>query len=245
MEQLAKLGFSQSYTYFTWRNSKYELEQYMRELTAGPASEYFRPNFWPNTPDILHESLQTGGRPAFIQRLVLAATLSASFGIYGPAYELCVNAPRDPGTEEYLDSEKYEVKHWDTDAAWSLKEFITRINRARRDNAALHRNDTLRLLDVNNDQMMAYIKTDQDSQNVVVVVVNLDVNNTQSGTVQFPWWELGMDKEESYQLYDVIDGALYTWRGEWNYVSLNPHVLPAHVFQLRRFRPELPELRAK
>jgi starch synthase (maltosyl-transferring) len=234
METLGKLGFSQSYTYFTWRNAKWELEQYVRQLTTPPVSDYFRPNFWPNTPDILHEYLQHGGRPAFVIRLILAATLGASYGIYGPAFELGVGQAREAGSEEYLDSEKYEVKHWDVDDPSSLQHLIARVNRTRHENAALQRNDTLKLLRVDNDNLLAYMKTSEDGENIVVCVVNLDPYNTQSGTLQIPWWELGMDKEEAYQMHDLLDGAYYDWRGEFNYVQLNPHVLPAHVFTLRR-----------
>jgi starch synthase (maltosyl-transferring) len=231
MQRLAKLGFSQSYTYFTWRNSKWELSEYMRELTQTDVKEYFRPNFWPNTPDILHEYLQTGGRTAFMTRLVLAATLSANYGIYGPAFELCVNLPREPGSEEYLDSEKYEVKFWDLDAPYSLREFIGRVNRIRKQNSALQRNDGFQLLDTNNDQLFTYSKQSEDG-NRVVVVVNLDPHNLQSGWVRVPHDEFGLVPGESFELHDLLDGGRYTWRGEWNYVELNPHILPAHILRL-------------
>jgi starch synthase (maltosyl-transferring) len=243
MEQLGKLGFSQSYTYFTWRNSKWELEQYIRQLTTPPVSDYFRPNFWPNTPDILHEYLQHGGRPAFVIRLILAATLSGNYGIYGPAFELGLHEAREPGTEEYIDSEKYEVKHWDVNDPGSLQHLIARINRVRHDNEALQRNDTLKLLRVDNDNLLAYMKTSEDGENIVICVVNLDPFNTQAGTLQIPFWELGMDSEEGYQMHDLLDGAFYNWRGEYNFVQLNPHVLPAHVFALKRFNRPDPSLR--
>jgi starch synthase (maltosyl-transferring) len=231
MQRLAKLGFSQSYTYFTWRNSKWELSDYMRELTQTDVREYFRPNFWPNTPDILHEYLQTGGRPAFMTRFVLAATLSANYGIYGPAFELCVNLPGEPGSEEYLDSEKYEVMFWDLDAPHSLREFIGRVNRIRRQNPSLQRNDGFQLLDTNNDQLFAYSKQSEDG-NRVMVVVNLDPHNLQSGWLRVPYDELGVVPGESFELHDLLDGGRYTWRGEWNYVELNPHILPAHILRL-------------
>ncbi|HWC29170.1 MAG TPA: alpha-1,4-glucan--maltose-1-phosphate maltosyltransferase [Dehalococcoidia bacterium] len=229
MQRLAKLGFSQSYTYFTWRNARWELGEYMDELTHSPVREYFRPNFWPNTPDILHEYLQHGGRPAFVIRLLLAATLSSNYGIYGPSFELCVNQPREPGSEEYLDSEKYEVKHWDLDAPQSLSELIARVNKARRENPALQRNDGYRQLECNNEQIFAYAKLNPDGSNRIVCVVNLDPHNVQSGWVRVPVTDLGLRPGESYEMRDLLDGARYTWHGEWNYVELNPHVLPGHV----------------
>jgi starch synthase (maltosyl-transferring) len=232
MYRLAKLGFNQSYTYFTWRNSKGELSEYMRELTQTEVREFFRPNFWPNTPDILHEYLQTGGRPAFVIRLLLAATLTSNYGIYGPAFELCVSQPREPGSEEYLDSEKYEVKYWDLEAPQSLSELIGRVNRIRRENPALQRNDGFRLLECNNDQIMAYAKVSEDGSNRIVCAVNVDPHNVQAGWVRVPLAELGLPSGEGYELQDLIDGARYTWHGEWNYVELNPYVLPGHVFRV-------------
>ena len=173
MYRLAKLGFSQSYTYFTWRNTKPELTRYFTELTHSEVREYFRPNLWPNTPDILNEYLQFGGRPAFMVRLVLAATLGASYGIYGPAFELLEDRPREPGSEEYLDSEKYEIKHWNRRKPDSLKEFIARVNRIRNENAALHSDHSLRFHDVDNEQIICYTKQSDDLSNIIAVVVNL------------------------------------------------------------------------
>jgi starch synthase (maltosyl-transferring) len=234
MHNLAKLGFSQSYTYFAWRNQKWDLTQYVTELMQTPAKEYFRPNFWPNTPDILNDYLQYGGRPAFIVRFVLAATLSSNYGIYGPAFELTVSAPREWGSEEYLDSEKYEVKHWEIGVSWSLREIIARVNQARYENLALHRNERLRLIEVNNEQLFAFTKTSADGENIVLVVVNLDPHNTQSGWLRLPLWEYGLEYDRPYQVHDQLDGARYVWHNEWNYVELNPHILPAHIFRLRR-----------
>jgi starch synthase (maltosyl-transferring) len=234
MEYLAKLGFSQSYTYFTWRNNKWDLERYFEHLTQTPVKEYFRPNLWPNTPDILHEYLQTGGRNAFVIRLLLAATLSASYGIYGPAFELLESAPREPGSEEYLNSEKYEIRHWDVTAAHSLKELIARVNRIRRDHPALQRNDTLSFLELHNDQLFAYMKTSPRLDDVIMVIVNLDPYNTQGGMVRTPLAELGLTETEPYEVHDLLDDARYTWQGHWNYVELNPHILPAHVLHLKR-----------
>ena len=234
MEYLAKLGFSQSYTYFTWRNNKWELERYFEQLTQTPVKEYFRPNLWPNTPDILHESLQTGGRNAFVIRLILAATLSASYGIYGPAFELLESVPREHGSEEYLNSEKYEIRHWAVTAAHSLKDLIARVNRIRRDHPALQRNDTLSFLELHNDQLFAYMKTSPRLDDVIMVIVNLDPYNTQGGMVRTPLVELGLTDIEQYEVHDLLDDARYTWQGHWNYIELNPHILPAHVLHLTR-----------
>jgi starch synthase (maltosyl-transferring) len=225
MHKLAKIGFTQSYTYFTWRNTKEELIDYFTELTQHPSREYFRPNVWPNTPDILHEALQHGGRPAFIVRLVLAATLAANYGIYGPAYELLEHRPREPGSEEYLDSEKYEVKRWERSRPDSLKALIARLNRLRHDNPALQRDWNLRFHPVDNHQLLAYSK--QHGDNIILVVVNLDFHHPQSG-----WVEL--DFEGSYQVHDVLSGGRYAWSRGRNYVQLSPHQLPAHVFQVQR-----------
>ncbi len=232
MYRLAKLGFDQSYTYFTWRTEKWDLSEYMIELTQSEVREFFRPNFWPNTPDILHEYLQNGGRPAFMIRLLLAATLTASYGMYGPTFELCVNTPREPGSEEYLDSEKYEVRHWDLEAPQSLRYFIARLNQARHEHAALQRNDGFAVLDSNNDHLFAYTKSSSDGDDRIVCIVNLDPVNRQTGWVHLPPALLGKEPGEAYELHDLLDDARYTWRDEWNYVELDPNVLPAHVLHL-------------
>ncbi len=234
MARLAKLGFTQSYTYFTWRNSKHELTEYFTELTQPPVADFFRPNAWPNTPDILSEYLQFGGRAAFMSRYVLAATLAASCGIYGPAYELCVAAPRDPGGEEYLDSEKYQLQQWEWNAPHSLRHFITRVNAIRRDHTALHDNVTLRFHRIDNDQLIGYSKWSPDGSNGLVVVVNLDPHHTQAGWLELPLEDFGIDADSSYQAHDLLGDGRYVWHGRRNFVELNPHVLPAHVFQLRR-----------
>ena len=232
MYRLAKLGFTQSYTYFTWRNSPSELGEYMQELTQTEVKEYFRPNFWPNTPDILHDVLQHGGRPAFVMRLILAATLSANYGMYGPAFELMEHTPREPGAEEYLNSEKYEVRHWDLDNPDRLSELIALVNRARHNNPALQRDDGFRLLEASNDAFMAYAKFSADGTNRVLCVVNMDPYNIQTGWVRVPAEELGITPESPYGLVDQLDGARYTWNGEWNYVELNPQVLPGHILRI-------------
>ena len=234
MYQLAKLGFTQSYTYFAWRNTKWELTQYFTELTQTEVREYFHPNLWPNTPDILTEYLQFGGRPAFISRLVLAATLGASYGIYGPAFELCETLPREPGSEEYLDSEKYEIKNWHIANADSLKDFIGRVNRIRRENPALQGDWSLRFHEVDNEQLICYSKRTDDHSDVVLVVVNLNPHHTQSGWIEFPLKELGIDPQKPYQMHDLLSDARYLWQGSRNYVELNPQFVPAHIFRIRR-----------
>jgi starch synthase (maltosyl-transferring) len=234
MYRLAKLGFSQSYTYFAWRNTKRELTEYFTELTQGLAREFFRPALWPNTPDILTEYLQTGGRPAFIVRLVLAATLGATYGVYGPAFELLEAAPREPGSEEYLNSEKYEIKRWDLERADSLQEIMTRVNAVRREHPALHRNDQLRFHEIDNDQLIAYSKSEPDRPDLVLVVVNLDPFHTQSGTLSLPLAELRLDSGRPYQVHDALTDTDYWWNGARNYIELNPDSLPAHLFIVRR-----------
>jgi starch synthase (maltosyl-transferring) len=234
MYQLAKLGFGQSYTYFAWRNTKWELTQYFTDLSQTEVREYFRPNLWPNTPDILTEYLQFGGRTAFMTRLVLAATLGASYGIYGPAFELCENRPKEPGSEEYRDSEKYKIKNWDITRSDSLKDFIGRLNRIRRENRALDGDWSLRFHRVDNEQLICYSKRTDDLSNVVLAVVNLDPHHTQSGWVDFPLEELGIDPQKPYQMHDLLSDARYLWQGSRNYVELNPQIVPAHIFRMRR-----------
>jgi starch synthase (maltosyl-transferring) len=232
MYRLAKLGFTQSYTYFTWRNTKQELTDYFTELTR--VRDFFRPNCWPNTPDILPEQLQFGGRAAFMARLVLAATLSANYGIYGPAFEHLEHAPREPGSEEYLDSEKYEQRHWDLDRADSLAPFIARVNAARRDNPALQRNDGLVFFPTDNDELICYAKIDADAENAVLVVVNLDPHHVQSGWVTLDLGILGVDEARAYQVHDALSDARFLWSGARNFVQLDPARSPAHVFRVRR-----------
>jgi starch synthase (maltosyl-transferring) len=231
MYRLAKLGFTQSYTYFTWRNTKKELTEYMTELTWTPVREFFRPNFWPNTPDILHEYLQTGGRSAFMTRLVLAATLSSNYGIYGPAYELSENVPREPGSEEYLNSEKYEIKNRDLYDPSSLRPFISRVNAIRKENPALQTNDGLQFHTIQNDQIICYSKSTADKKNVIITVVNLDPTWTQSGFVELPTEEMGIDVRHPYQMVDLLTGARFTWEGPTNYVELRPQEVPAHILR--------------
>ncbi len=232
MEQLAKVGFSQSYTYFTWRNTKWELATYLDELTNTDVKEYFRPNFWPNTPDILHQSLQTGGRPAFVTRFLLAATLSSNYGIYGPVYELCVNQPREHPSEEYLNSEKYEIKHWDTSDPHSLREFITLVNKARRENPALQHTNNLRFLDIDSDQILAYVKTSADNSNRILTILNLDPQAGQSSTLWLPLDELGLGGGEVL-VDDLLKGTTETWRGERQIINLHPSDTQVRLLRLR------------
>jgi starch synthase (maltosyl-transferring) len=234
MHALAKLGFSQSYTYFTWRNSKQELTDYFTDLARGPGRQYYRPNVWPNTPDILHETLQSGLRTVFAARLVLAATLAANYGIYGPTYELLESAPREPGSEEYRDSEKYQLRHWSVERSDSLWSLIARVNRIRRENAALQSDAGLHFCKIDNDQLIAYLKIDAASGNAILTVVNLDPHQPQSGWVDLDVDALKLDAEQPYQVHDLLSDQRYLWRGRRNYVMLEPHRAPAHVFRLRR-----------
>ncbi len=234
MERLAKVGFSQSYTYFTWRNTKAELTDYLTHLTSAPVSDYLRPNLWPNTPDILPERLQTGGRPAFAARLVLAATLSAAYGVYGPAFELLEATPREPGSEEYLDSEKYEIKSWNLDDPASLADLIARVNRVRHDNPALQRNDTLRFHPTDNDALICYSKRAPEHDDVILAVVNLDPHHTHSGWLELDLDELDVEPERPFQVHDLLGDARFLWHGARNYVELDPGVMPAHLFRIRR-----------
>lgn len=234
MYRLAKLGFSQSYSYFPWRNTKSEIVQYFTELTQTEVSEFFRPSLWPNTPDILTEYLQWGGRPAFMIRLILAATLGASYGIYGPAFELCENRPLEAGREEYLDSEKYEIRHWDLERPDSLAALIARVNRIRRENPALQWDLTLRFHHVDNDQLLCFSKVTEDLSNVIVVVVNLDYRHRQAGWVELDLDPLGLDAGEPFQVHDLLGDARYLWQGARNYVELDPAGIPGHIFRIRK-----------
>jgi starch synthase (maltosyl-transferring) len=239
MYRLAKLGFTQSYTYFTWRNTKAELIEYFTELTRPPVSEFFRANLWPNTPDILHRYLQDGGRPAFAARLVLAATLGANYGIYGPAYELVEHQSAAPGSpppasEEYLNAEKYEIKHWDLGRPDSLRGLIAIVNAIRREYRALQRDDALVFHGIDNDQLICYSKTSPDGGPPVLVVVNLDPHFAQAGWTALSLPALGLGPDEPFAVTDLVSGARYTWRGGRNYVSLRPAEQPGHIFRVER-----------
>jgi len=234
MHRLAKLGFTQSYTYFTWRNTKQELIEYFTELTRRPGREYFRPNCWPNTPDILPEALQAGGRPAFIARLVLAATLCPNYGIYGPAFELLEHQPLLPGSEEYADSEKYALRHWDLARPDTLAPLIGRINAARRENSALQYGGELAFCEVDNEALIAYMRLGTERDNAILVVVNLDPHHAQSGWVVVDLPRIGVEPDQSYQVHDLLTDARYLWQGPRNFVLLDPARVPAHVFRVRQ-----------
>ncbi len=234
MHRLAKLGFDQSYTYFTWRETSGELQDYFNELAHGPGRDYFRPNAWPNTPDILAHSLQRGGRASFVARLVLAAGLSSNYGIYGPVFELLEDRLARPDSEDYLDSEKYEVRHFDLGDPKSIAPVIARVNAARRDHPALWRNDSLAFHRVDNDAVLCWSKASGDGRDVILGVVSLDPLWSQSGFVELDLGRLGIDATEPFALVDQLDGAVYTWKGSRNFVLLDPAQHPAHLFTLRR-----------
>jgi starch synthase (maltosyl-transferring) len=234
MHRLAKLGFSQSYTYFTWRNTKPELTEYFSELTRDEISDYLRPNLWPNTPDILPEFLQVGGRPAFMIRLILAATLGSNYGIYGPAFELCENRATGLGSEEYLNSEKYELKHRDLNWPLSLKNLIARINQIRRDNPALQSNRNLRFHETDNPLVICYSKSTDDLSNTIVVAVNLDAFHTQASWINLDLESLGLDPNHAFQAHDLLAEGRYLWQGARNYIELVPESMPAHIVRVRK-----------
>ena len=234
MYRLAKLGFSQSYTYFAWRNTPWEIAQYFTELSRPPVADFLRPNLWPNTPDILNEYLQIGGRPAFAARFMLAATLGASYGIYGPAFELCEGRAREAGSEEYLDSEKYQLRTWDLDSPDSLRDLITAVNKLRRENPALQTDRTLRFHPTENEFLVAYTKSTEDLNDVVLTVVNVDSRRTQAGMVTLPLDDLGLPRDKAYQAHELLTGARYVWNGPRNYVEINPSSAPGQIFRFRR-----------
>ena len=233
MKELAKAGFSQSYTYFTWRNTKQEITEYLTELTQTETREYFRGNLWPNTPDILPPYLQEGGRAAFMIRQLLAATLSPVYGIYS-GYELCENEGL-PGREEYLDSEKYQFKERDWNAAGNIKEWITRLNQIRQTNRALQFKDNLRFYNADNDAILFYGKMTAARDNIILIVVNLDPHTKQHSYVHLPIEEFGSIEGDVYQVHDLLSDARYIWHGSRNYIELDPDIQPAHVFRVRRW----------
>ena len=236
MYSLAKGGFTQSYTYFTWRTEKAEIEQYFEEITKPPVSDFFTPNVWPNTPDILHASLQEGGRPAFMQRFILAATLAASYGIYGPAYELGWNTPAKKVSEEYLDSEKYQIRAWELDAPQSIEPLITRVNQIRKENLALQSDLSLTFHKVDNPRVMCYHKraggAPGEPDNIILVAINLDPFNEQAGWIDLDLKALGIAHDETFDVEDLLTGVHYKWHDRSNYVALRPDVMPAHIFRV-------------
>ena len=232
MQALAKIGFNQSYTYFAWRNTKAELTEYLTELAHGPMADYYRPNFWPNTPDILTEFLQKGGRAAFKLRLVLAATMSPSYGIYS-GYELCENEPLHAGSEEYANSEKYAYRPRDWSRPDTLAPYIARINRIRNDHAALRELRTIWFHHVDNDALICYSKVAKHRTDPILVVVNLDPHHVHEGTTWLDLWQLGLEHAGPFEAHDLLSDTTYIWHGPQNYVRLDPHVEPAHVLRLR------------
>ena len=232
MYNLAKAGYTQSYTYFTWRNTKAELQQYMEEISKPPVSDFFRPNFWPNTPDILPPVLQTGGRPAFMQRVILAATLSSNYGIYGPAYELGEHLPMRPGSEEYLNSEKYEIRQWDRSAPHSIASLLTRLNKIRHENKALQSNESIHFHNVDNPHLLCYSKSTPDHSSTILVAINLDVTQEQAGWIDLDLKELAVPYGQNFDVEDLLTGANYKWHDRSNYVALRPEVMPAHIFRV-------------
>ncbi|MFO1430240.1 MAG: alpha-1,4-glucan--maltose-1-phosphate maltosyltransferase [Candidatus Competibacteraceae bacterium] len=232
MHRLAKLGYSQSYTYFAWRNTKGELTEYMKELTRTIGREYFRPNFWPNTPDILTEYLQFGGRPGFMIRLALAATLTANYGIYGPAYELMEFKPVKHGSEEYLDSEKYEIRQRNLDQPGTLRDFIAQVNHVRRSSPALRQDWNLCFHETDNEQIICYSKWNDKKTDIILVTVNLDPHHLQAGWVNLDLETLGLEPKKSFEVHDLLSDDHYLWNGPRNYVQLDPKQMPAHIFRL-------------
>jgi starch synthase (maltosyl-transferring) len=234
MQELAKRGFAHSYTYYTWRNNKYELEEYMTELTQtggrpDAMAYYFRPNFWPTTHDINPYSLQGGHEPQFIIRFLLAATLSSNYGIYGPSFELMEHVPF-PNKEEYLNSEKYEIRLWDWEKTNRLTYLIELVNRIRHENAALQTTNNITFCQVNDDAIMAYLKL--SGSNRLLIIINTDAYSRRAGIVQVPIWQLGIGPDQPYTVHDLLTEAYYTWQGERNYVELDPYVLPMHLFRI-------------
>jgi starch synthase (maltosyl-transferring) len=214
------------------------MREYLRELTQTELSEYFQPNFWPNTPDILPEFLQIGGRPAFIIRLVLAATLSSCYGIYGPPFELLVSDAL-PGREEYLQSEKYEIRDWNWDNPGNLKNFISRLNSIRRENPALHRTRNVKFLETDNENILFYVKESADEENLLLVGVSLDPFTHQSCNVEIPLRTLDLEQNQPYLLHDLLGDEKYVWQGDRNPIGFEPSVLPARIFRVhRRMRRE-------
>jgi len=229
MKELAKLGYTQSYTYYVWRNSKHELIEYITELTQTEMKDYFRPNFWPNTHDINPYPLQSGNEPSFITRYFMAATLSSNYGIFGPVYELMYHDPY-PGKEEYLNSEKYEVRHWDWGKRNKLTDVITKVNAARKVNPALQSTNNIRFCEIHNDMLLAYYKRTDD--NHILCVVNLDPYGRQSGHVQIPLYEMGLTPGQDFSVFDILTRRNYIWNQEWNYIELNPWEMPVHLFKI-------------
>ncbi len=234
MYRLAKLGFTQSYTYFAWRNLKWELTEYFTELSKSPVADFFRPHLWPNTPDILTEPFAKHGEPVFKSRLVLAATLGSNYGIYGPPFETLEATPREAASEEYLNSEKYELRHWDFSQPTAISKLIATVNRIRKENPALHSNRSLEFHRIESEYIIVYSKHSPDLSNIILTAVNLDPQWVQSGWVELPLEKFGLPPDQPFVVEELLTGTKYEWRDRWNYIELNPRVLPAHVFRVRK-----------
>ncbi len=232
MAELAKLGYAQSYTYFTWRTSRKELEEYMMELTQTELREYFRPNFWPNTPDILPYELMGADSNAFALRYALAATLSSNYGLYGPAYEFMENTGNTNGKEEYLDSEKYEIRLYDWNVRNRLTDLYTRINRIRQENKALQTTWNIYFTRTDNEQLMSYVKKSND--NVIWCIANFDVKNKQSGYIEVPKKLLEIESRVNLKVTDLLTAEVYYWFNDWNYVELAPAKYPMHILKVEK-----------
>ncbi|HSP39963.1 MAG TPA: alpha-1,4-glucan--maltose-1-phosphate maltosyltransferase [Gillisia sp.] len=233
MEKLGKIGFTQSYTYFTWRNTKDEFIEYINELTKTQMREYFRPNFWPNTPDILPISLEDKEEPSFLIRLLLAGTLSSNYGMYGPLFEFGLNEAY-PGKEEYTRSEKYEIKHWDWVKPTRIKEIITLLNRVRNENEALQTTWNIEFCETDNDHIICFTKESQDKKNQLIIAINFDPEHTQSGWVKVPLKSLGLKYNQPFAVHDLLTDTKYFWENEWNFVALHPHGIPGHIFRIEK-----------
>jgi starch synthase (maltosyl-transferring) len=232
MQQLAKQGYTQSYTYFTWRNSKQEFIEYLTELTQTDQREYMQPNFWPNTPDINPYHLQGANEAKYLQRYALAATMSSSIGIYGPVFEQMID-DAIPGKEEYYMSEKFEVKHYDWFKVSKLTLLISKINAIRHENAALQQTNNIKFLNIENDNIIAFYKWNDDKTNELLIIISLDQYYAQQGNVQLPLADLGIGAGHRVQVQDLITASSYNWYSEWNYVELHP-ALPFHIFKVNK-----------
>ncbi len=233
MQRLGRLTFTQSYTYYTWRNNKWEIKDYVEELTQTEMKEYFRPNFWPNTPDINPWKLQSPNEAAYMMQLFMAATLSSNYGVYGPVYEFMEAAPVS-GKEEYLNSEKYEIRHWDWAHETRVSELMRDINVIRRNNKALQNTSNIEFCETQNDQLLAYYKWDDSESNRLLMVVNLDKDHPQSGLVRLPLERLGGEHGDKFVMLDLMTGNQYVWESEWNFVLLDPAHYPFHLFRIEK-----------
>jgi starch synthase (maltosyl-transferring) len=236
MYRLAKLGFSQSYTYFAWRNTKRELINYLNELNDSDKIDYYRPNFWPNTPDILNEFLQYRDSTAFKIRFILAALLSPNYGIYGPVFELCENIPIKEGSEEYMNSEKYEIRKWNVYDKKSISDFIGKVNEIRNNNRIYQSNINFEFLNIDNESLLAFARYSDDYSNIHIIIINLDANWKQSGWLEVPIDKFNIERKKPYQVYDKLNNNYYIWNGSKNYIELNPENKTSHVFEIRKLK---------